>query len=255
MRLDKFLADCSLGTRSELKKIIKGGRVKVNGIVAKDSAMKIDEYSDSVTFDGQEVSYEKLRYFMFNKPAGCVSATRDKLSETVIAYLKEENIKGLFPVGRLDKDTEGLLLITNDGPLCHDLLSPKKHVDKTYIVIADKVLTDKDIELMEKGIDIGDEKPCLPASLSKIAYDSQPMTYILDAHKDDLSEDGEEVFNGSYPAYSITIHEGRFHQIKRMFEACGSRVLYLKRISMGKLKLDDNLAPGEYKKINLEDII
>lgn len=230
MRLDKFLADCSLGTRSELKKIIKGGRVKVNGTVAKDSAMKIDENADSITLDGQEVSYEKMRYFMFNKPAGCVSATRDKLSDTVIAYLKDENTKGLFPVGRLDKDTEGLLLITNDGPLCHDLLSPKKHVDKTYIVVSDKALSDKDIALMEEGIDIGDEKPCLPAKLESISFDQEP-------------------------AYTITIHEGRFHQIKRMFEACGSKVLYLKRISMGKLKLDDNLAPGEYKKINLEDII
>lgn len=231
MRLDKFLADCMIGTRSELKKMIKNGRVKVNGQVVKDCGMTINETKDQVLFDDEIVEYEKMRYFMLNKPAGCVSATRDKLSDTVISFLEGENTKDLFPVGRLDKDTEGLLLITNDGVLAHNLLSPKKHVDKKYLVHSDKKLSTAEMSKFEKGVDIGDEKPCLPALL-------------------EFEEDEKDYF-----VYYITIHEGRFHQVKRMFEAFGANVIYLKRISMGKLKLDENLAPGEYKKLSIDDIV
>ena len=230
IRLDKYLADSGFGTRSNVKLLVRSGSVLVNNKIVKDAGIKINTETDEVIVKGEKVCFEEFEYYMLNKPAGVITATRDKNDRTVVELIKSSKRRDLFPVGRLDKDTEGLLLITNDGPLCHDLLSPKKHVDKTYIVVSDKALSDKDIALMEEGIDIGDEKPCLPAKLESISFDQEP-------------------------AYTITIHEGRFHQIKRMFEACGSRVLYLKRISMGKLKLDDNLAPGEYKKINLEDII
>ncbi len=227
IRLDKYLANTTGESRTKVKEMIKSGRVKVNGVTASGAEDKIDSDSDEVTLDSKPVVFEKYRYFMFNKPAGCVSATRDKLSDTVLDFLKAENTAELFPVGRLDKDSEGLLLITNDGALAHELLSPKAHVDKVYFVKLDKVLKDEDRAKIEDCIDIGDEKPCLPAKVET---------------------------NGEKEAF-ITINEGRFHQVKRMFAAVGYEVLYLKRISMGTLKLDDGLKPGEYRKLSEEEIV
>ncbi|MBO4346312.1 MAG: rRNA pseudouridine synthase [Lachnospiraceae bacterium] len=227
IRLDKYLANTTGESRTKVKEMIKSGRVKVNGVTASGAEDKIDSDSDEVTLDSKPVVFEKYRYFMFNKPAGCVSATRDKLSDTVLDFLKAENTAELFPVGRLDKDSEGLLLITNDGALAHELLSPKAHVDKVYFVKLDKELKDEDRAKIEDCIDIGDEKPCLPAKV--------------------IIKDEKEAF--------ITINEGRFHQVKRMFAAVGYEVLYLKRISMGTLKLDDGLKPGEYRKLSEEEIV
>jgi len=228
MRLDQYLVKSNICSRSEAKQYIKKGRVIVNGKVCNDSALHIDENTANVLFDGKQVAYEEFHYYMLNKPEGCVSATKDGLSQTVIDILKDEPHKGLFPVGRLDKDTQGLLLITDDGKLAHDLLAPRHHVDKTYFVQSDISLTEENMELIRKGMDIGDDKNTLPAQI--IQLDTQDNSY------------------------NLTICEGRFHQVKRMFEGCGARVTFLKRLSMGPLKLDDNLKPGEYRKLSNEEI-
>lgn len=230
IRVDKYLTDCGIGTRSEVKKLIQKGLIGVNGVIIKDPGTKIDAEKDTVTKNNEPVVYEHFRYFMLNKPMGCVSATKDNLSDTVLDILKNENIKGLFPVGRLDKDTEGLLLITNDGMLAHNLLSPRKHVEKLYYVEADKELSRENILKMEEGVDIGDEKLTLP---SKIEF---------------LGESDNKY------CYNLSIKEGRFHQVKRMFEAFGSNVVYLKRLNMGSLILDEALLPGEYRKLSAEEI-
>lgn len=230
IRLDKFLADAGLGTRNEVKKSIKSRQVTINGLEITDPGTKVDESKDTVIFMGKQVVYEEYRYFMLNKPQGCVSATRDNLSETVIDILKDENTKGLFPVGRLDADTEGLLLITNDGGLAHRLLSPGKHVSKTYYVEASKELTAEAMDIMKKGVDIGDEKPTLPAQIEALGTKNSRF------------------------AYKLTICEGRFHQVKRMFEALNSEVIFLKRLSMGSLKLDEKLLPGEYRRLSDAEI-
>jgi 16S rRNA pseudouridine516 synthase len=226
IRLDKYLADMGVGSRRDVKSILKAGRVKVNSVTVTEAEAKIDTESDNVELDGKRIGYEEYRYYMLNKPAGVISATKDKLSDTVIEILKGENTKDLFPVGRLDKDSEGLLIISNDGKFAHNVLSPAKHVDKTYFVRLDKKPNEEEISRIENGIDIGDDKPCLPAKVEVISDDE---------------------------AY-ITISEGRFHQVKRMFQAVGINVTYLKRISMGALKLDENLSPGEYKKLSKEEI-
>ncbi len=226
IRLDKYLADMGVGSRRDVKSILKAGRVKVNSVTVTEAEAKIDTESDNVELDGKRIGYEEYRYYMLNKPAGVISATKDKLSNTVIEILKGENTKDLFPVGRLDKDSEGLLIISNDGKFAHNVLSPAKHVDKTYFVRLDKKPNVEEISRIENGIDIGDDKPCLPAKVEVISDDE---------------------------AY-ITISEGRFHQVKRMFQAVGINVTYLKRISMGALKLDENLSPGEYKKLSKEEI-
>ena len=226
IRLDKYLSDMGVGSRRDVKSILKAGRVKVNGVTATSPETKIDTESDEVELDSKRIGYEEYRYYMLNKPAGVISATKDKLSDTVIEILKAENTKDLFPVGRLDKDSEGLLIISNDGKFAHNVLSPSKHVDKTYYVRLDKKPNDDEVSKIENGIDIGDDKPCLPSKVKVISDDE---------------------------AY-ITISEGRFHQVKRMFSAVGINVTYLKRISMGGLKLDESLAPGEYKKLSKEEI-
>ena len=169
---------------------------------------------------------------MLNKPQGCVSAVKDGLSDTVISYLKGVRTEGLFPVGRLDKDTEGLLLITNDGQLCHELISPKKHVEKTYYTVVDKELPEIAFEAFEKGLYIGEEKPCLPAKLKK--------AQVIEPYE-------------GY-GYELTITEGRFHQVKRMFYAYESRVIYLKRISEGGVKLDEELAPGDFRRLTDDEL-
>lgn len=226
MRLDKYLSNSTSESRSRIKEILKNGRVKVNGIMVKNADTKVDPGNDEILMDSVRINYEEFRYFMLNKPEGSVSAVKDNLSDTVLDILAGENTKDLFPVGRLDKDSEGLLLITNDGALSHNLLSPSKHVDKEYEVILDKELSEEDRVLIENGIDIGDEKPTLPAKVLK-----RDNCHAL-----------------------ITLHEGRFHQVKRMFAAAGYEVKYLKRIAMGSLKLDESLKPGEYRRLTEEEI-
>ena len=226
MRLDKYLSNTTGESRTKIKDILKAGRVKVNSSTIKDAKTQITPGEDLVELDSMPVIYEKFRYYLLNKPAGCVSATKDRLSDTVLDFFKGENMDGFFPVGRLDKDSEGLLLITNDGMLAHRLLSPTGHVPKVYFVELDRELEEKDREKIENKIDIGDDKPCLPAIVKKKENNSA----------------------------EITIFEGRFHQVKRMFAAAGYEVKYLKRIAMGDLFLDDSLNTGEYKKIGEEEI-
>lgn len=236
IRLDKLLADSGAGTRSQVKLLIKNGKVMVNGNVVKDAGLKIGE-QDIVLLEQKPVRKEGFSYYMLNKPQGCVSATKDNLSETVLELLKGVPVKGLFPVGRLDKDTEGLLLITNDGQLSHELLSPRKHVAKTYYAVLDGVLSDEDIAAIEEGIDIGDESPCLPAHVVLSRHHIAPDTIADTA-----------------PAYEITITEGRFHQVKRMFYQRRKNVLYLKRLSMGSLILDEALKTGEFRPLTEKEL-
>ena len=231
MRLDKYLAEMGVGTRQEVKKQIRQGKAAVNGTVVKAADTKIDETNDEVTICGRNISYVSYEYYMLNKPAGVVSATEDRRDTTVIDLIKEKKRKDLFPVGRLDKDTEGLLLITNDGDLAHRLLAPKKHVDKVYYAKIDGMVTEEDVKRFAEGIDIGaeEEEMTRPAKL-------------------DIMKSAEE------SEIRLTIHEGKFHQVKRMFLAVGKEVTYLKRERMGPLCLDENLKPGEYRLLTEEEI-
>ena len=229
IRLDKFLADMGFGTRSQVRQQIAGGNVTVNGLPARRPELKLDTDKDRVLFCGTEAAYAQYEYYMLNKPAGVVSATEDKKERTVLDLLQERNRKDLFPVGRLDKDTEGLLLITNNGDLAHRLLAPGRHVDKVYYAEIDGKVTREDAELFRAGVDIGDKKKTMPAFLEILS-----------------SADRSEIL--------LTIREGRFHQVKRMFHAVGKEVLFLRRIQMGPLKLDEKLRPGEYRRLTKEEV-
>ena len=226
MRLDRFLVECGIGSRKEVKKLISTNMIKVNSsydISVKDN---IDEYSDIIEYNGQRLEYKEFRYYIMNKKAGYITATEDAKESTVMDLLPEWVIKkDLAPVGRLDKDTEGLLLLTNDGKLNHRLLSPKNHVDKTYYVKIETNISQEDIFNLEGGIDIGNYIT-LPAKVEKIS--------------------DTEIY--------LTIKEGKFHQVKKMLEAVNNKVIYLQRITFAKLKLGD-LALGEVKEVYLEDII
>ena len=227
IRLDKYLADAQLGTRSAVRQLLKKGLITVNGEIIKKPEFKIDPACDRVCFDTQEISPEHEVYYMLNKPSGVVSATRDNHDRTVLDLFEQQDRRpDLSPVGRLDKDTVGLLLITNDGALSHRLLSPRRHVDKTYFVRVNGVITEQMTEAFAAGLDIGDEKSTLPARLERLSENEA----------------------------AVTIHEGRFHQIKRMFHAAGCEVIYLKRLSMGSLLLDESLPEGSYRKLTPEEI-
>ncbi|EAF5287769.1 rRNA pseudouridine synthase [Listeria monocytogenes] len=220
MRLDKLLSHTGFGSRKEVKPLLKSGAVVVNGTIQKDSKTQVNPDKDQITVHGTPVVYQEFVYFMLHKPQNVVSATEDNVSETVIDLLaQEDTLTDPFPVGRLDKDTEGLLIITNDGTLAHNLLSPKKHIDKTYYAKIDGDVTAADVEAFAAGIELDDGYTCKPASLEIITPNE----------------------------INVTIQEGKFHQVKRMFAARGKTVSYLKRISMGNLQLDESLELGEYR--------
>lgn len=230
-RIDKILSNLGYGTRKDLKKIVKNGMVQVNGITIKDSAMKVDPEKDKIVINGEEIFYREFIYLMMNKPAGVISATFDNKDETVIDLLEvEHQVFEPFPVGRLDKDTVGLLLLTNDGDLNHRLISPKWKVDKVYFAKINEKVTEEDIEKFKHGIALDDVYRCKEA--------------ILEIQK--ASEEGSEIV--------LTIQEGKFHQVKRMFEAVGKKVTYLKRIEFGTLPLDEDLEEGEYRELTEEEI-
>lgn len=229
IRLDKYLADMSIGTRTEVKKLIRQGKIKVDDNIVKSPEQKIDTATQKVFCEGQEVGYKEYEYYMLNKPAGYVSATTDAKDKTVLDLITDKKRKDLFPVGRLDKDTEGLLLITNDGELAHRLLAPKKHVDKLYYAKVEGVVTEEDAKAFAEGVSIGEDEVTRPA--------------VLEILK---SDDVSEIY--------LTIQEGKFHQVKRMFEAVGKKVIYLKRLSMGTLRLDENLKLGEYRMLTEEEL-
>ncbi len=229
MRLDRFLSEMGVASRADAKKQIRWGKVTVDNKTIRQPEFKLDENSALVTYKGTPVSYQKYEYYMLHKPAGVVSATTDKKEQTVLDLITSKQRKDLFPVGRLDKDTEGLLLITNDGELSHQLLSPKKHVDKVYYAKIDGLVTEEDVKSFADGITIGDGEICKPAELQ-------------------IQKAGE------ISEIILTIQEGKFHQVKRMFHAVGKEVIYLKRLSMGSLILDDSLKPGEFRTLTDEEI-
>jgi 16S rRNA pseudouridine516 synthase len=227
MRLDKFMTECGIGSRSEVKKLLSMKLIMVNGIISKSADMKIDEVNDRIEFDGKELRYRKFRYYMMNKPAGVITAAEDKRHEIVMDLLPEWVIKkDLFPVGRLDKDTEGLLIFTNDGEFSHKVLSPKSHVEKEYFVILENDISDDEIKKVESGVIIDDGYNTKESKIRK--------------------QSGNEIF--------LTIVEGKFHQVKQMMEAVGNRVTYLKRVRFADLLIDD-LEIGGVAEITKEDIV
>lgn len=229
IRLDKYLADMGIGTRTEVKKYIRQGKVKVDGMTVKSPESKIDESRQEILYLEKPVHYEEFEYYMLNKPAGVVSAVTDKTEKTVIDLITDKKRKDLFPVGRLDKDTEGLLLVTNDGELAHRLLAPKKHVDKVYYAKVRGAVTEDDVKIFAEGVSIGQGETAKPA-------------YLKILKTGDVSE------------IELTIQEGKFHQVKRMFASVDKEVIYLQRLSMGTLVLDSNLPLGAYRPLTKEEL-
>jgi len=230
-RIDKILSNLGHGTRKEVKVLCKKGKVEVDGVITSDSAMKIDPDKVVIKVSGEEINYRKFIYLIMNKPSGVVSATVDNHDETVIDLI-DEGLRAFkpFPIGRLDKDTVGLLLITNDGELNHKLIAPKNHVDKVYYAEINKFVDESDVAKFKKGVVIDDGYKCMPAILEVLKAD----------------EDGSEIM--------VTIQEGKFHQVKRMFESVDKKVVFLRRVSFGPLKLDENLSEGQYRELSEDEI-
>lgn len=223
VRLDKLLSDMGIASRKELKDIIRRGRVSVNGVTATAPDMKLDGETAVIALDGQRLSYSKFRYFMIDKPIGVLSVTEDRKQSTVMDLISPEMRRmGLFPVGRLDKDTSGLLLLTNDGDYAHRVISPKSGVEKLYYARVDGSLSQKDVEAFEKGIVLADGTECLPAKLELLA------------ERECL----------------VRVMEGKYHQVRRMLASRGAPVLELRRLSIGALKLDENLGPGGFRELD-----
>ena len=232
MRLDKFLVACAVGSRTEVKNFLKSGRVTVNGKKEKSAKLQIDEETDEICFDGQKLDYEEFVYYMMNKPKGVISATEDPNHKTVLDLLDDyARAKEVFPVGRLDIDTHGLLLLTNDGKLAHALLSPKRHVDKIYLARINGVMTDADVETFAQGVPLKDFT-CQPAKLELVSVDTEKDQSLI----------------------RVTIAEGKFHQVKRMVAYCGKEVVDLQRLTMGTLTLDEDLKRGEWRRLTKEEL-
>ena len=232
MRLDKFLVACAVGSRTEVKNLLKAGRVTVNGKKEKSAKLQIDEERDEIRFDGQVLKYEEFVYYMMNKPQGVISATEDSKHRTVLDLLDDiARTKEVFPVGRLDIDTHGLLLLTNDGQLAHALLSPKRHVDKTYLAQVKGIMSQEDVDAFAKGIPLKDFT-CQSAKLELVSVDSVKNQSLV----------------------CVTIAEGKFHQVKRMVAYCGKEVVDLQRLTMGTLVLDENLEQGEWRRLTKEEL-
>ncbi|WP_377888108.1 pseudouridine synthase [Alkalihalobacillus sp. R86527] len=229
MRIDKLLANMGYGTRKEVKKILKTGTVRVDEVVIKDAKQHIDIEENVITVNGETVEYREYIYIMMNKPSGFLSATEDEEETVIDLLIPDDQIFSPFPVGRLDKDTEGLLVITNDGKLAHHLTSPKHHVPKTYFARINGRVTEKDVEAFKKGVTLDDDYKTKPGELTIV--EEGPISQI-----------------------ELTIHEGKFHQVKRMFEAVDKKVIYLQRISMGDLVLDEDLDVGEYRELTEEEV-
>ena len=232
MRLDKYLVACAVGSRTEVKDFLKSGRVMVNSKKEKSAKLQINEETDEICFDGQKLEYEEFVYYMMNKPQGVISATEDPKHKTVLDLLDDlARSKEVFPVGRLDIDTHGLLLLTNDGKLAHALLSPKRHVDKTYLAQVDGIMTQEDVETFAQGIPLKDFI-CQPAKLELVSVDSEKNQSQI----------------------RVTIAEGKFHQVKRMVAYCGKEVVDLQRLTMGTLTLDEDLKRGEWRRLSQEEL-
>lgn len=227
MRLDKLISECGLASRKEIKQIVKAGRVTVDGVVASAPEQKLDPDKSVVTLDGEVIRYKKFHYYMLNKPEGILSATDDKRQRTVLDLVTPEMRKmGLFPVGRLDKDTTGLLLLTDDGEFAHKVISPKSEINKTYHAYTDGVVDSADVRAFAVGVVLADGTECLPAQLKPL-------------------DDGSCL---------VTVMEGKYHQVKRMLASRGKPVTKLKRLSIGALKLDESLKPGEFRELSENEL-
>ena len=232
MRLDKFLVACAVGSRTEVKNFLKTGRVTVNGKKEKSAKLQINEDTDEICFDGEKLDYEEFVYYMMNKPQGVISATEDPKHKTVLDLMDDyARAKEVFPVGRLDIDTHGLLLLTNDGKLAHALLSPKRHVDKTYMAQVNGIMSQEDIETFAKGIPLKDFT-CQSAKLELMSLDTKENKSLV----------------------RVTIAEGKFHQVKRMVAYCGKEVVDLQRVTMGTLTLDEELKRGEWRRLTKDEL-
>ena len=232
MRLDKFLVACAVGSRTEVKNFLKTGRVTVNGKKEKSAKLQINEDTDEICFDGEKLDYEEFVYYMMNKPQGVISATEDPKHKTVLDLMDDyARAKEVFPVGRLDIDTHGLLLLTNDGKLAHALLSPKRHVDKTYMAQVKGIMSQEDIETFAKGIPLKDFT-CQSAKLELMSLDTKENKSLV----------------------RVTIAEGKFHQVKRMVAYCGKEVVDLQRVTMGTLTLDEELKRGEWRRLTKDEL-
>ena len=232
MRLDKFLVACAVGSRTEVKNFLKTGRVTVNGKKEKSAKLQINEDTDEICFDGEKLDYEEFVYYIMNKPQGVISATEDPKHKTVLDLLDDlARSKEVFPVGRLDIDTHGLLLLTNDGKLAHALLSPKRHVEKTYLALVKGMMTNADVETFAQGIPLKDFT-CQPAKLALVSVDTEKHQSLV----------------------RVTIAEGKFHQVKRMVAYCGKEVVDLQRLTMGTLTLDEDLKRGEWRRLSKEEL-
>ncbi|WP_217593871.1 pseudouridine synthase [Cohnella sp. GbtcB17] len=285
MRLDKMLGNLGYGTRSVLKSLVRQGAVTVNGVRVKDPGMQIDPHADEVVLEGERIVYRDTVYAMLYKPAGFVSATEDNRERTVLELLPDDiRVLSPFPVGRLDKDTEGLLLLTNDGKLSHDLLSPRKHVPKTYQALVAGLVGSADIATFATGVTLDDGYVTLPATLrvvERAAGGANAGADAAEATGEDAKRDASAFSMAkaidrldTFPALKanrtswqeaveagealtwieLTIAEGKYHQVKRMFEAVGKKVLYLRRSEMGPLPLDESLAPGEWRELTEEEL-
>jgi 16S rRNA pseudouridine516 synthase len=233
MRLDKLLAHSGLGTRKEVKKLLKTKIVEVNEKTVTDPKTHVDPDTDKVTVGGEKLDYQEFVYFMMNKPQGVISATEDLMHETVLDLLEmQDSLQEPHPVGRLDIDTEGLLILTNDGKLTHRVLSPKHHVDKRYYAEIDGIVTEEDIVQFKEGVTLDDDYETLPADLEILSTDEEAGTSVIE----------------------LVIREGKFHQVKRMMQAVGKEVTYLKRLEMGPISLDNTLELGAYRELTSEEI-
>lgn len=229
-RLDKILSNMGYGSRKDVKRIIKEGRIQVNGKIIKENDFKINPYNDIIILDGKRIFYRKYIYLMMNKPKGVVSSTDDPTNRTILDLIDEEYLVfNPFPAGRLDKDTEGLLLLTNDGEFAHEILSPNRKIDKTYYVEVEGFIEEKYKDKFYEGITLDDGYKTLPSKL-------------------------EIIESNLFSKARLTIREGKYHQVKRMFESLNMKVVYLKRLSMGSLKLDENLGLGKYRELTEEEI-
>lgn len=253
VRVDKYLAESSVGTRKKVRSYIIDGYVAINGKNIKDPSMEVDA-SDLITYLGQPVAYEGKVYYMFHKPAGCVTARKDSKDMTVLDYFGDVSTGGIFPVGRLDKDTEGLLFLTNDGEFDHRLMSPQNHIEKKYFFWATGVISDEDITRLEAGISIGDGDSITKPSKIEIIKAGSYREFANEMDINYTINMKEKVYEQQVFCGYITISEGRKHQVKRMIRAVGCKVVYLKRVSIGLVSLDANLKKGEYRLLTEQEI-
>ncbi|MDB4868546.1 MAG: rRNA pseudouridine synthase [Cohnella sp.] len=258
IRLDRMLGNLGYGTRSGMKLLVRQGAVTVNGQQVKDPGMQIDPDIDEVVLDGETIRYRDTVYVLLHKPAGVVSATEDVRERTVLDLLDPEvTVFSPFPVGRLDKDTEGLLLLTNDGKLAHELLSPRKHVPKTYRALIAGQVGAAETEIFRRGVTLDDGYVTLPAELAVLASanaaEAPGHPKMAEAFARVSADSSAWADSDTVCWIELTIHEGKFHQVKRMFEAVGRKVVYLRRVSMGPLRLDPGLAPGEWRELTDEE--